>query len=201
MACRSARSSLATTFHLNICTDAHQGQRNITVLPVGVGMRGGKSAGLGDFGFLAGGVLGREQERVVVEITLVAQPNGIDPVVKRVLEAGPWNGLPLRPATSRPRGFGLRKNPHRCEGWLAKIICDAEEFVEELIAKVEGRPDVEKRGRRIALKLPPKGIQPMLFQMELNESDQPGSVHVFDIVQTDQSGRRGGIRVGVVVVP
>jgi len=26
-------------------------------------------------------------------------------------------------------------------------------------------------------------------------------VHVFDVVQTDTSGRRGGIRVGAVVVP
>jgi len=156
---------------------------------------------LGDFGFLSGGVAGRERARVVVEVTPLVQPNGIDPAVLRVLQAGPWSGLPLQPATLDPRGLGLRKNRHRCEGWLGTIVCEAEEFIEDLIAMVEGRPDHDRRGRRITLTLPPNGLQPMLLQTELDASETPGTVHVFDIVQTDPSGRRGGIRVGAVVVP
>ena len=70
-----------------------------------------------------------------------------------------------------------------------------------LIEAVEGRPDDDRRGRRINLTLRPHGLQPLLLQMELDASEPPGSVHVFDIVQTETSSRRGGIRVGAVIVP
>ncbi|HME23602.1 MAG TPA: hypothetical protein VKI44_20130 [Acetobacteraceae bacterium] len=185
---------------IDICTEPHEGQTNVTILPISGGMRRGGLL-LSDFGFLSGAAVRGERAQVVVEVTPLAQPNGIDPAVLRVLKAGPWSGLPLRPATSDPRGLGLRKNRHGFEGWLAKIVCEAEEFIEDLVEIVEGRPDDDHRGRRIRLTLPPNGLQPLLMQTELDASEPPGTVHVFDIVQTETSGRRGGIRVGVVVVP
>jgi hypothetical protein len=173
---------------IDICSEPHEAQRNISILPITHGMiRRGTL--LGDFGFLSGGVAGEERARVVVEVMPLAQPDRINPVILGVLQAGPWSGLPLRAARSGPRRLVLHKNPHLFEGWLATIISDAEEFIED--------PD----GRRVTLALPPNGLQPMLLQMELDESEAPGTVHVFDIVQTDPSGRRGGIRVGAVVVP
>jgi hypothetical protein len=126
----------------------------------------------------------------------------VDPAVLRVLKAGPWSNLPLLPATSAPLGLGLRKNRHSCEGWLARIVCEAEELIEDLIEVVEGRPDEDgRRGRRIKLSFPPHGLQSLLMQTELDASEPPGTVHVFDIVQTEASGRRGGIRVATVAVP
>jgi hypothetical protein len=106
----------------------------------------------------------------------------------------------LHPAASNPRGLGLCKNRHGFEGWLKNIICETEEWIEDLIEIIERRPDNDRRGRRIKLKLPPGGMQALLMQTELNASEPPGTVHVFDITQTDTSGRRGGIRVGAVVI-
>ncbi len=107
----------------------------------------------------------------------------------------------MQPATSDPRDFGLHKYSPRCEGYLAEIICEAEECFEDLIETVEGRPDCERHGRRIKLNLPPNGLQPLLLQIEIDGGEPVGTVHVFDIVQTETSGRRGGIRVGAVVIP
>ena len=109
---------------IDVCSEPHEGQTNITILPIKHGMRGL----LGDFGFLSGGITGA----VALEVTPLAQPNGIDPVVFRSLRAGPWSHLPLRPATANPRSLVLRKNPHRFDGHLATIICDADEFNEDL---------------------------------------------------------------------
>ena len=52
--------------------------------------------------------------------------------------------------------LGLRNNGHKCEGLLAKIICEAEEFFEDLIEVIEGRPDGDHRGRRPAPYRPPR---------------------------------------------
>jgi hypothetical protein len=140
---------------IDICSDPHEGQTNITILPLsGHHRRGGLL--LGDFAFLSGSANPEQRAQVVLEVTPLAQPNGIDPAVLRVLKAGPWKGLPLRPATSNPRGLGLRKNGHKCEGLLAKIICEAEEFFEDLIEVIEGRPDGDHRGRRPAPYRPPR---------------------------------------------
>jgi len=186
---------------IDVCSDPHEGQTNITILPIsGHGRRQGRLL-LSDFAFLSGTANRAERTQALVEVTPLAQQNGIDPAVLRVLNAGPWSGLPLRPATSAPRGLGLRKNHHGFEASLAKIICEAEEFIEDLIEIVEGRPYGDRRGRRIKLTLPPRGLQPLLMQIEFDAGETPGTVHVFDVVQTDTSGRRGGIRVGAVVVP
>ena len=77
----------------------------------------------------------------------------------------------------------LRKNPHRCDGWLATIICEAEEFIEDLN---------DRRGRRVTLTLPPNSLQPMLLQVELDKGEAPGTMHVFGRVQTDPSGEAAG---------
>ena len=190
----------ANLLPIDICSDPHEGQTNITILPLsGHHRRGGLL--LGDFAFLAGAANRDTRAQIAVEVRSLAQPNGIEPGVLRVLQAGPWKSLPLRPAVSEPRGLGLRKNNHKCEGWLAKIICEAEEFFEDLIELVEGRPDDDRRGRLIKLTLPPNGIQPLLMQTEIDASEPTGTVHVFDIVETEASGRRGGIRVATIVVP
>jgi hypothetical protein len=74
---------------IDICSDPHEGQTNITILPIsGRGMRRGELL-LGDFAFLSGAANREERSQVVVEVTPLAQPNGIDPAVLRVLKAGP----------------------------------------------------------------------------------------------------------------
>jgi hypothetical protein len=92
----------------------------------------------------------------------------------------------------------LTRNTYECKGWLARLIREAEEILEEVIEAVE---HPFPHSSRLRLRLPPNGVQPLLLQLELDDALPPGSVHVFDITQTDSTGKRGGIRVGAIVVP
>jgi hypothetical protein len=185
---------------IDICNDPHEGQTNITIFPMSPGglIRGQQ----GGFAFLSGAANRDVRKQVTVEVQPVIQGSEVDPAVLRVFKSSSWGSLPLKPATKPPKVVGLSKNPHRCEGWLAKIICEAEEIVEEVIEAVERLLGVGGKwpGHRLKLTLPPNGMQPLLFQTELDAGEAPGTVHVFDILQTDETGERGGIRVGVVVV-
>jgi hypothetical protein len=185
---------------IDICNDPHEGQTNITIFPIA---KKGQIRGLeGGFAFLSGAANREVRKQVTVEVQPVIQGGEVDPAVLRVLKSGPWGSLPLKPATKPPKAISLRKNTHHCEGWLAKIICEAEEIVEEVIEAVERLLGVGGKwpGHRLKLTLPPNGMQPLVFQAEVDADEDPGTVHVFDIQQTDETGERGGIRVGVVVV-
>jgi hypothetical protein len=92
----------------------------------------------------------------------------------------------------------LSKNDYQCEGWLAQLIREAEEIVEEVIEDIE---HPFRRSSRLRLSLPPKGVQPLLLELELDADLPVGSVQALDITQTESTGKRGGIRVGVIVVP
>lgn len=125
---------------IDICTNLWEGQTNIMILPLSGHFRLDGFL-LGNFAFLSGFGNRGQRGEVTVEVTPLAQPNGVDPSVLRVLQAGSWKGLPLRPATSGPRGLGLRKNSHKYESFSVKIICEAEEIIEDLLEVIEGRPD------------------------------------------------------------
>jgi hypothetical protein len=47
----------------------------------------------------------------------------------------------------------------------------------------------------------PKWAATAIAKIEIDGGEPVGTVHVFDIVQTETSGQRGGIRVGAVVIP
>jgi hypothetical protein len=184
---------------INICSDPHEGQTNITILPIPGG--GHHRLRFGDFAFFCGTGGHKERAQIAVEVRAVEQARGVDPALLRVLRAGPWRDLPLRPAKSQPHGFGLRKNPHRLTGHLATLIGEAENFTEDRIEKVDGRPGENRRGQRIGLTLPHGGLQSLLLELELDGTEPVGTVHALDVVQTGSSNRQGGIRIGAVVVP
>jgi hypothetical protein len=177
---------------IDICNDAHQGQRNIAIVPLAMGqIRRGFP---GEFAFLSGGVTRDRGARVQVEVNTVVQEGEVDSGVLKALQSGPWQNLPLKPARTRPKSVRLHKHTREWKGWLARIVSEAEEIIEEVVDAIEHR-------RRMTLTLPPKGLQPLALHLELDPADEPGSVHVYDITQIDDTGKRGGIRVGVVVVP
>jgi hypothetical protein len=180
---------------IDICTSPYQGQRNIAIVYDRVRVSG---SNLLQFGFLAVGSSVGRPKQVVLEVTPVRQLGQVDPAVLRVLKAGPHRDLPLQPASSGLKGLRLSKNTYECKGYLARIILEAEEIAEEVIEALE---HPFRHTSRLRLKLPPKGIQPMLLTVELDASLPPGSVHTFDITQTDETGKRGGIRVAAIVVP
>jgi hypothetical protein len=194
----------STLAQIDICTEPHQGQVNIAVIPAPAGMI--RTGGVHGFGFLAGLAGSREGGRVVLEVVPVEQTGEVDPAVLRVLRSGPYAHLALHPAVTPPRRVSLRRNPHECEGPLAALIREAEEIIEDVIEDLErllGHHDRSRaKGTRLRLTLPPSGVQPLLFETELDHDAGPGAVHVFDLVQkTEGSGEHGGCRVALVVVP
>jgi hypothetical protein len=177
---------------IQICSTPQQGQRNLFIHPLAGGMR----RLVGQFGFLAASPSAEGRVEVVVEVRPLRQEGGIDPAVLQALEAGPYRDLDLQPAPTELKALRLRRNEHECEGHLAKLIREAEEIIEEVI---DNATHPFRDSCRLRLKLPPNGVQHLLLEAEMEE-EPPGSVHTFDIIQTEP-GRRGGIRVAMIVVP
>jgi hypothetical protein len=85
-------------------------------------------------------------------------------------------------------------------------VREAEEIIEGVAPNLErllGHEDPHRaKGTQLRLALPPSGVQPLLFEIEPDPASAPGSVHVFDLVQTTEgTGDQGGCRVALVVVP
>jgi hypothetical protein len=178
---------------IDICTNFQQAQRNVLIVPQKKGMRAGRG-----FAFLSGAPQQRDKSRTTVEVTAIDQGGAVDPVLHKVLVGGPYAGLTLKPAASPPKSLRLTRHDHSWNNWLCKIVHEAEELVEELFG-LEIHPF--GGGHRLHLSLPPQGLQPLRLEAEFDPSEEPGTVHAIDITQTDANGARGGIRVGIVVVP
>jgi len=177
-----------------------QGQRNIHIVP--------RSQGAGGqirFGFLAGDPVLREPSKIVLNVARVPQAGAVDTAVLSVLNSSRFRALPLHPAANPPKSVSLARNPHKCHGRLAEIICEATEIIEDLIEDLEHLLGIGHGsggiGTRLRLSLPPNGLQPLLFEADFDPTDDIGSVQVFDVVQTDEaSARDGGFRLAVVTV-
>lgn len=174
---------------IDICTSLYQAQRNIAIV--------GATKGMIRFPFLSGTPRQTRASRSTVSVTVIDQGNQIDPVIQKVLATGQYKNLPLQPAAKPPKSLKLA--PHRdykWNGWLCKIVREAEEILEELLG-LATHPF--GGGHQLHLSLPAQGLQPVELNVSLDPGEPIGTVHALDITQTDASGARGGIRVGVVV--
>jgi hypothetical protein len=178
----------------DICHSLYQGQRNIVIVPAPLGGQI-RRPGLA---FLSGAPDQRTPLRTTIAVTAIDQGGTVDPVLLKALSSGPYAGLPLKAASSPPKSLRLSRHDHRPHGWLAKIIHEAEEIVEELLG-LDKHPF--GGGHQLHLSLPSQGLQALRLAVELDPSEPPGTVHAIDITQTDTDGARGGIRAGVVVTP
>jgi hypothetical protein len=185
-----ADSELAS--YIDVCTDLYQGQRNIVIVPASSGKRRLPPK----FGFLSGAPRQMTSSKTTVTVTAINQGDHVDPLLLKVLQTGPYHGLPLKPASSPPRSLRLARHDCAWNSWLCKIICEAEEIIEELLG-LDLHPF--GGGHRLHLSLPAHGLQPLSLEAELAPSEPPGTVHSIEITQTDANGARGGIRVGIVV--
>ena len=178
---------------INVCTSLYQGQRNVMIVPQGLG--GGQSReGLV---FLSGAPESRSPIRSTIAVSAINQGGQIDPILRKVLAKGPYSGLRLQPASSPPKSLRLMRHEHRSHSWLKDIIHEADELVEELTG-------LDKHlfggGHQVKLRLPPKGLQALRVAVEFEPGEAIGTVHSIEIIQTDSDGRRGGIRAALVVV-
>jgi hypothetical protein len=187
-----ANSQLSTK--IDICDSPYQGQLNLTLLP----MSAHEPHRIQRFGFLAASSSAERRTQAVLEVTPIAQPTTVDPFLLSVLKAGPYGDLPLQPGNGGLTGLRLSKNHHQCGGWLGGLIREAEEIFEEI---VEHRSHSLRDTSRLRVTLPPEGLQHLMLEVELESSHPVGTVHAFDVIQTEESGKRGGIRVATIVVP
>jgi hypothetical protein len=176
---------------IDVCTNLYQGQRNIAIVPAPTGgqIRPG-------FAFLSGSPKKRSPSRTTIAVTAIDQGGLVDPVLLKTLSSGPYAGLPLKPASLPPKSLQLTRHEHKWNSWLAKIIHEAEEIIEEVLG-LETHPF--GGGHQLHLSLSPQGVQPLRVTVELDSAEPPGTVHSLNITQTDAGGARGGIRVGIVV--
>jgi|SRR5579863_4989116 len=179
--------------HIDVCTDLYQGQRNVIIVPTS---GGGRRRIPPRIGFLAGAPKQTKSFKTSVAVTALKQGDRIDPVLLNALKSGPYAGLPLKAATLPPRSLRLSRHDCKWNGWLCKIIHEAEEVIEELLG-LATHPF--GGGHRLQLSLPAHGLHPLHVEVELDPTEPPGTVHSIEITQTDANGARGGIRAGVVV--
>ena len=186
-----ANSELAT--YIDVCADLYQGQRNIVIVPASSGQ--GRRI-LPGFGFLSGAPRQKTSLKTTVAVTAINQGSQVDPLLLKALNSGPYRGLPFKPATLPPASLRLARHECGWNGWLCKIIHEAEEILEELLG-LATHPF--GGGHQLHLSLPPHGLQPLRVEVELDPTEPPGTVHSIEITQTDANGARGGIRAGIVV--
>jgi hypothetical protein len=179
---------------INVCTDIYQGQRNMTIVPTTGPPQQGHMV---RFGFVAVNPMLREPAEVIIGVTPIVQKQ-LDPSILRALEGGPYRDLTFTPAPQGAKTLRLLDNEHKQESGLAEMLRHAEDIIMEEIDEMMHR---SHETSRLRLKLPPKGIHPLVCEVELEPGLSPGSVHVCDITQTDPDKRRGGIRLVTVVVP
>ncbi len=104
----------------------------------------------------------------------------------------------MKPASAAPKSLRVAKHEHHhWNNWLAKIIHEAEEFIEELLG-LDNHPF--GGGHQLHLSLPPQGLQPLNLTLDFDPDEPQGTVHAIDITQTDANGARGGIRAAFVIV-
>jgi len=187
-----ANSNLQT--QIRVCTDLYQGQRNIAIVPAPSGGHGGRTPPR--FGFLSGAPGRKIPSKTTIAVTAIKQGDKVDPVLLKALASGPYAGLPLKPAIMPPKSLRLARHECGWNGWLSRIIHEAEEIIEELLG-LDMHPF--GGGHQLHLSLPAQGLQPLRVEFEVDPTEPPGTVHSIQITQTDANGARGGIRVGIVV--
>ena len=139
---------------INVCSSLYlRRQRNIAIVPP---LKGGQIRT--GFTFLSGAPRQRESSRTSIAVSAIDQGGQIDPVLLKVLATGPYATLPLKPAGSAPKSLRLARREHKWNSWLAKIIHEAEEIVEEILG-IATHPF--GGGHQLHLRLPAHGLQPL----------------------------------------
>jgi hypothetical protein len=198
---------------VNVLNNPHVGQLNIAIQGTAMPGKkrsptpGGPDGPAARLAFLAGVPDIGRRAALSVTVKHVDQGAQIDPTVLRALQASRYASLPLKPSNAPPPTFGLMPNPHALRhGWLSQFFTEIEDELKELLADFEslifGRPlPSHKRPKpSVSITTPTSGIYPLLLQAQFDPSEAAGSVHVFDILQTDPvTGEQGGIRVAMVV--
>lgn len=190
------------------CTDRHHGQLNTTLhrtqnkLTATVAFFAGLGPGRGGGGGGGGGggnakVFLREQ---------VFDPQAHQGLVEMIRLAGLVD-LPIQPAPVPARVAGIarfRSVGERIEQKAEEILDEAREVLEHLRGHWADEDDEGDPGTPrnvVTLQLAPGELKPLLLKVAFDKDDPLGAVHVFDVVQLNQDGTRGGFRLATINTP
>ena len=151
----------------------------------------------------------REVRPIKVKVFLreqVFEPQADQGLVGMIRRAG-LDGLPIQPAPVPARVAGIARFPgvgERIEQKAEEIVKEAREGLEHLRGHWADQDDESDPGTPrnvLTLHLAPGELQPLLLKVALDKDDPLGAVHVFDVIQLNQDGTRGGFRLATIHTP
>lgn len=127
----------------------------------------------------------------------VFEPQADQGLVEMIRRAG-LDGLPIQPALVPARVAGIAR--FKAEG----IVEEAREALEHLRGHWADEDDESDSGTPrnvLRLQLAPGEVQPLLVKVAFDRDDPLGAVHVFDVIQLNEDGTRGGFRLATIHTP
>jgi hypothetical protein len=131
------------------------------------------------------------------------EPQADHGLVEMIRRAG-LGGLPIQPAIVPARVAGIA----RFRSAAKRIEQRAEEITHEVLEHLRGRwaeeDDESNPGTPrnvLTLQLAPGELLPLLMKVAFDKDDPLGTVHVFDVIQLNQDGTRGGFRLATIHTP
>ena len=136
----------------------------------------------------------------------VFDPQAHKGVVEMIRLAG-LGHLPIQPALLPARVAGIarfRSVVERIEQKVEEIVDEGREVLEHLRGHWSDEDDESDPGTPrnvVTLRFAPGELQRLQLKVALNKEEPLGAVHVFDVVQLNQDGTRGGFRLATINTP
>jgi hypothetical protein len=130
-----------------------------------------------------------------------------DQGLTEMIKCAGLDGLPIQPALVPARVAGIarfRSVAERIEQKAEEIVDEAREALEHLRGHWADEDDASDPGTPrnvLTVQLVPGELQPLLMKVAFDKDDPLGTVHVFDVIQLNQDGTRGGFRLATIQTP
>lgn len=184
----------------NFCADTHHGQHNISLHRLATQ----RHITIPFYAGLAG-------EREVANAKIFLREVAFDPIGDRALidiihRAG-FGALPLQPAPVPARVAGLarfRSATERVKEEVSEVVEEIKEGVEHLLghwAYEDDENDPQTPRSVLTLNLTVNALHPLLLKVAVDKDDPVGAIHVFDVIQANSDGTRGGFRLVTINAP
>jgi hypothetical protein len=133
----------------------------------------------------------------------VFDPQADQGLVEMIRRAG-LDGLPIQAARVPARTAGIARVgsvAERIEQKAEEIVNDARELLREHWADEDDESGLGTPRNVLTLQLAPGELLPLLMKVAFDKDDALGTVHVFDVIQLNKDGTRGGFRLATIHTP
>ncbi len=184
----------------NFCADTHHGQHNTSLHR----LANQRSITIPFYAGLAGEFEGGSAEIFLREI--VFDPIA-DPALMDMIQRAGFGALPLQPAPLPARVAGLarfRSVLERVEEKVEEVADEVKEGIEHLLGNKpyeDDEDDLQVLQSVLTLGLNANELHPLLLKVAVDKDDPVGAIHVFDVVQANSDGTRGGFRLATINAP